>query len=93
MRRKRAKKQVPFLDATLLAIKQVPDDIINAEKVMEKLTNKKLSPKQKASVKLKAAFKNYRNAVTRKKRADTLLEKHYKILIRLKKKYMEFLTN
>jgi exonuclease VII small subunit len=92
MRRKKRIKEVRFIEPELLQLKKVPEDVVNAERVVEKLTNKKLTPKQKASLKLKVAIKNYQKAVTRKKRADTLLEKHYKTLKRLKEKYIEFCT-
>lgn len=77
-RKKRRTKKLPaMVDPALLSIKQVPADIINAEKVTERLTNTKLNAKRKLSTKIKAAIKNYQNAVTRKKRADTESMKHY----------------
>lgn len=89
-KRRRTKKKLPaMVDPALLQIKKVPADIINAEKVTERLTNTKLNAKRKLSTKIKAAIKNYQNAVTRKKRADTLLEKHFKILSRYSKKYLQ----
>lgn len=78
-----------MVDPALLQIKTVPADIINAEKVYERLQDKKLNPNKKLSTKIKAAIRNYQNAVTRKKRADTLLEKHYKILKRYSIKYLQ----
>lgn len=85
--KRRKKKDQPLIVADLLQIKKVPEQILIAEKVTEKLLDKKLTPKQKASVKYKAAIKNYRKAVTRYKLAETLLKKHTKILTRLNKKH------
>ena len=77
----------PLIDEFLLSIEQIPAHIVQSEKVTEKLLNKKLTRKQKASVKYIAALHNYKKAVTRYKRATTLLEKHYKILTRLVNKF------
>lgn len=76
-----------MVDKFLLAIEDVPESIVKAEKVTEALLNKKLTRRQKTSIKYKAALQNYKKAVTRYKRATTLLEKNYKILSRLVKKY------
>lgn len=85
---KRRKKELPkFVDKSLLAIKKVPEKIVNAEKVAEVLLNKKMVQKRKASVRYKAAIKNYQTAVTRYKRASTLLEKHFKILTKITLKH------
>jgi hypothetical protein len=92
-KRKRARKEKPLIDDFLLSIKEVPEHLVKAEKITEKLLNKKLTPRQKNSVKFKAAINNYRKAVTRKKRADTLLEKHYKILLRLVNKFSNLQTD
>lgn len=89
---KRKRKDKPLIDDFLLSIKEVPEHLVKAEKVTERLLNKKLTPKQKNSTKFKAAINNYRKAVTRKKRADTLLEKHYKILLRLVNKFSNVQT-
>lgn len=91
-KRKRARKQKPLIDEFLLSIKEVPEHLVQAEKVTEKLLNKKLRPDQKKSVQFQRAISNYRNAVTRKKRADTLLEKNYKILLRLVTKFANIQT-
>lgn len=76
-----------MVDEYLLSIKQVPKNIIQSERVTEKLLNKKLTRKQKASVKYKAALANYKKAVRRYKLANTLLEKHFKVLQRIVSKY------
>lgn len=84
---KRRRKEKPLIDDFLLSIKEVPEHLVIAEKVTEKLLNKKLRPDQKKSVLYKSAITNYRTAVTRMKRAETLLQKHYKILLRLVNKF------
>lgn len=89
----RRQKQKPLIDDFLLSIKDVPQHLVNADKVTERLIGKKLKPHQKNSVKFKAAINNYRNAVTRSKRADTLLQKHYKILLKLVNKFSDIQTN
>lgn len=81
------KKKTPEIDEFLLSIKDVPKHIVQAEEVAQRLMNKKLTRKQKNSIKYKAALKNYRTAVTRKRRADTLLQKRYKALLKLVKKF------
>ena len=86
-RKKSSKKTDSFIDPALLAIKTVPPEIITAEKVTEKITGKKLKYKQKNSTQIRAAIKNYQKAVSRDKRANTILKKHYKELLRLKKKF------
>lgn len=75
------------IDSYLLTIKSVPIEIVQSEKVHEKLLNKKLSRKQKTSLKIKAALKNYKKSVTRFNLANTLLTKHFKTLSKLVKKY------
>lgn len=82
----RRKKNDP-IDHDLLTIKRVPESVIMSEKVTEKLLDKKLTPKQKKSLKYKAAIRNYRKAVTRYKLALTLLNKHKKVLQKMKEKY------
>lgn len=89
---KRKRKDKPLIDDFLLSIKEVPQHLVIAEKVTEKILNKKLTPKQKNSTKYKAAINNYRTAVTRMKRAETLLQKHYKILLRLVNKFSNLQT-
>lgn len=89
---KRKRKDNPLIDDFLLSTKEVPGHLVQAEKVTEKLLNKKLTPKQKNSVKFKAAINNYRTAVTRMKRAETLLQKHYKIFLRLVNKFSNIET-
>lgn len=89
---RRKRREADLIDDFLLSIKDVPAHLVHAEKVTEKLLNKKLTPKQKTSVKFRAAINNYRKAVTRKKRADTLLEKHYKVLLRLANKFVNIET-
>lgn len=81
------KNKNEMVDEFLLSIQEVPKNIVQAEKVTEKLLNKKLSRKQKASVKYKSAISNYKKAVRRYKLANTLLEKHFKILQRIVSKY------
>lgn len=89
-KRKRKKKvETSLIDETLLAIKNVPPEIIQAERVTEKILNKKLKPSKKASVQYKAAIKNYQTAVTRYKRSSTLLKKHYRILLKMVKQYSD----
>ncbi len=66
---------------------KVPQQLLQAEKVTSKITGKKPKRKYLQSTKYKAAISNYRKAVTRKKRADTLLAKNHKILLRYIKKY------
>jgi len=85
-RKKRTPK--PIINAELLAIKQPPASLKQAEAVTERLLGKKLKPKQKESVKFKAAIRNYRKAVTRYRLAVTLLEKHEKVLAKLKGKHL-----
>ena len=63
------KKKTVLIDKHLLA-KKVPDDLITSEKVMERITGKKIDPKKKKSTKYKKAINNYRNAVTRFKRVS-----------------------
>lgn len=90
MARKRKKKQLSVLEEALLLINstpdKIPDELINAEKVAERLTGKKLKPNKKLSYQLKATLRNCRTATTRIKRANTLLIKHYKTLLKLNKK-------
>lgn len=74
-----------YIDKKLLQF-VVPPEIITAEKVAEKILGKKIPLKKKQSTKLKAAIKNYRTAITRHRRAETLLEKNYKLLKRQIKK-------
>lgn len=76
-----------MVDEYLLSIKEVPKNIVQSERVTEKLLNKKLTRKQKTSVKYKAALTNYKKAVRRFKLANTLLEKHFKVLQRIVSKY------
>jgi len=80
-------KKKELINEFLLAIKDVPKNIVQAEKVTEKLLNKKLTRKQKTSIKYKSALSNYKKAVRRYKLANTLLEKHYKVLQRLVSRY------
>lgn len=80
-------KNEKLVDEFLLAIKDVPKNIVESEKVTEKLLNKKLTPKQKTSVKYKAALKNYKKAVRRYRLATTLLQNHFKTLTKLVNKY------
>lgn len=82
-----AKKKINMVDEYLLSIKEVPKNIVQSERVTEKLLNKKLTRKQKTSVKYKAALTNYKKAVRRFKLANTLLEKHFKVLQRIVSKY------
>lgn len=89
---KRKRKEKPLIDDFLLSIKDVPAHLVQADKVAEKLLGKKLKPHQKNSVKFKAAINNYRKAVTRMKRAETLLQKHYKVLLRLANKFSNIQT-
>lgn len=85
--KRRKKKVVPSLIDSKLLNTKVPDKIVTAEKVTEKLTKRKVLPKHKISTKYKAAISNYSKAVTRYKRAGTLLEKHHKALTKFIKKY------
>lgn len=80
------KKEKRLIDYHLLRTK-IPESVTTTEKVTERILGKKISPKKKTSVKWKAAIKNYGTAITRYKRAVTLLEKHHKILSRIVKKY------
>lgn len=87
---RRKKKQPSLLNEALKLINstpdKVPDELINAEKVSELLTGKKIKPNKKLSYQLKATVRNAKNAITRMKRAETLLIKHYKYLLKLNKK-------
>jgi hypothetical protein len=65
----------------------VPESLRIAEKVAERMTGKKSKSKHKASVRYSAAIRNYRTAVTRYKRAETLLDKHHKLLTKIISKY------
>lgn len=85
-RRRKKKIEKSLIDYSLLAV-NIPEALINAEKVADRLQGKKTKPKHKASVQWKAAKRNYAKAITRRKLADTLLEKHFKILSRYVKKY------
>lgn len=76
-----------LIDSYLLAIKKVPAQIVQAEKVTERLLAKKLTRKQKTSVKYSSALANYKKAVRRYKLAETLLQKHFKTLSRIVSKY------
>lgn len=82
-----SKKAKTMVDEFLLAIQDVPRQIVEAEKVTEKLLNKKLTRKQKTSIKYRAALSNYKKAVRRYRLANTLLEKHFKVLSRIVSKY------
>lgn len=65
------------INQNLLSIKKAPIEIVNSEKVTEKLLNKKLTRKQKQSVKFNQALKNYKKSVRRFNLASTLLGKHF----------------
>ena len=94
---KRQLKKINYFDPFLLSL-SVPDEIKNSERVTEALLQKKLTPRQKESVKYNNAIKNYRRAVERKVTTpaalqtsliDTLLRKHYFTLIRIVRKYKD----
>ena len=86
-RRKKKKQDHAFINDALLAIKTVPAEILHAEKVTEKLIGKKLSPAKKQSIKIRSAINNYQTAVTRYRRASTLLKKHYKAILKIVEQY------
>lgn len=88
-KRKRKPQETPLINQTLLQLRNVPPEIIQAEKVAEKLLNKKLKPGKKQSTKIKSAIRNYQKGVTRYKLAGTLLKKHYKTLLKIYTTYFE----
>lgn len=84
-RKKRVAKKNP--EISIDGVRQISHKLVTTEKVKEKLLNKKIPLKRRESTTVRAAIKNFQNAHTRSKRANTLLEKHSKTMLKIMKKY------
>ena len=79
MAKKRKRKPKPaeaYIDSRLAALTKVPQNILEADKVAEKLMGKKISPKKKIAYKVRGAITNYQNAIARKRELETLIKRN-----------------
>jgi RNase H-fold protein (predicted Holliday junction resolvase) len=95
--RKRKRKPKPaeaFIDPSLASFKKVPQNILDADKVAEKIVGKPIPMKRKNGYKLRSAITNYQNALKRRKelqyhinRNTTSLKQAHSELTKLVKKF------
>lgn len=79
MARKRKRKPKPasaYIDPKLASLKKVPQHILDADTVADKIAGKKIPVKRRNAYKLRSAITNYQNALARKSELETLIKRN-----------------